>query len=186
MDLRASMLRCSPFDHSDHSRDYDGSINTSASSSSICLNQTNSNFPKKFIWPLGDTIHATDDEELNEPVVDLEGFFKGDESATQQAARLIRSACLTHGFFQVVNHGIDSQLIGMAHDHIAAFFKLPFSKKLRAQKKSGSMWGFSSAHNHRFLSRLPWKETLSFGFHDKPGSHSAVLDFFTSTLGKEF
>ncbi|CAL5384761.1 unnamed protein product [Camellia sinensis] len=176
MDLSVSMLQCSPLEHSDHIN-YESSF----SSSSIFLKQTN--IPKKFIWPIEDTIQAH--EELKEPVVDLEGFLKGDELATQHAAKLIRASCLSHGFFQVINHGIDSSLIRQAEDHMNAFFKLPIDKKMRAQKKPGCMWGYSGAHGDRFSSKLPWKETLSFGFHEN-GSDPVVVDFFRSALGKEF
>ncbi|THG05524.1 hypothetical protein TEA_016677 [Camellia sinensis var. sinensis] len=175
MDLSVSMLQCSPLEHSDHIN-YESSF----SSSSIFLKHTN--IPKKFIWPIEDTIQAH--EELKEPVVDLEGFLKGDELATQHAAKLIRASCLSHGFFQVINHGIDSSLIRQAEDHMNAFFKLPIDKKMRAQKKPGCMWGYSGAHGDRFSSKLPWKETLSFGFHEN-GSDPVVVDFFRSAIGKE-
>ncbi|RWR78624.1 gibberellin 20 oxidase 1-B [Cinnamomum micranthum f. kanehirae] len=139
--------------------------------------------PSEFIWPQGDRIHTL--EELNEPLVDLKGFLQGDEAATQQAAELIRDACQTHGFFQVTNHGVDAALIRSARHHIDTFFELPLSQKLRAQRKPGSMWGYAGAHSDRFSSKLPWKETLSFGYHDN-GSHQIVVDYFKSVLGEEF
>ncbi|XP_059630303.1 gibberellin 20 oxidase 2-like [Cornus florida] len=170
------LLRSPLMEHNDH-RDYQSSF----SDLSILLKQTN--IPKAFMWPKGDLVHAQ--EELNAPLVDLEGFFKGDEAGTQRAAELIRAACLSHGFFQVTNHGVDPELLSLAHEHINAFFKLPIGKKLRAQKKPGSMWGYSGAHADRFSSKLPWKETFSFGFHEN-SSNPVVANFFQSALGNEF
>jgi len=66
-----------------------------------------------------------------------------------------------------------------------SFFKLPISMKLRAKRIPGHMWGYSGAHSDRFSSKLPWKETLSFGFHEND-SDPVVVDFFKSTLGKDF
>lgn len=145
--------------------------------------QKQPHIPVEFIWPQGDRIHTL--EELNEPLVDLGGFLHGDEAATREAAKLIRVACQTHGFFQVTNHGVDAALIRSARDHVDNFFKLPLSQKLRARRSPGSMWGYVGAHADRFSSKLPWKETLSFGFHDH-SSHQVVLDYFTSVLGEEF
>uniref|UniRef100_A0A5B7C5W7 Putative GA 20-oxidase n=1 Tax=Davidia involucrata TaxID=16924 RepID=A0A5B7C5W7_DAVIN len=147
------------------------------------LLQKQANFPTEFIWPHGDLVHTQ--EELKEPLIDLEGFFKGDEVATICAAELVRTACLNHGFFQVTNHGIDASLIRAAHDQMDAFFKLPVSKKLTARRKPGSVWGYSGAHADRYSSKLPWKETFSFGYHGN--SHDPlVVDYFKSVLGNDF
>ena len=178
MDLSASTLLCPPLEFTDKKEH--GVISPSDSS---FLKKQQPTIPMEFVWVKEGVGHAH--EELREPVVDLEGFFQGDEVATQHAAMLIRAACLNHGFFQVINHGVDSHLITVAYDHMEAFFKLPLSKKLRAQRKPGCLWGYSGAHADRFSLKLPWKETLSFGFHDN-GPEPVVEDFFKSTLGQEF
>ncbi|MCE3215426.1 hypothetical protein HAX54_002340 [Datura stramonium] len=147
--------------------------------------QQQTNIPKEFIFPKEDLIQAQ--EELNEPVIDLEGILIGNSVATQHVVMLVKAACLNHGFFQVINHGVDSQLINMAHAHVNDFFKLPLGVKLKIQKQHGSLWGYSSAHAERFSSRLPWKETLSFNYHENSDSNqSVVVDFFESAFGKEF
>lgn len=145
--------------------------------------QKQTNIPAEFTWPKGDLVNSNG--ELSEPLVDLEGFFRGDELATQQAARIIKTACLSHGFFQVINHGVDLRLITAAHDHVDKFFKLPVSQKLKARKLPGKMWGYSGAHAERFASKLPWKETLSFGYDEK-SLDPIVVNFFKSTIGNDF
>lgn len=139
--------------------------------------------PTNFIWPTEYLVDAQD--ELQAPVVDLDGFLKGDDEATQHAAKQISEACLNHGFFQVINHGVDPHLIRQAHNHIDTFFKLPIQRKISAHKTPGSTWGYSGAHAHRFSSKLPWKETLSFPYHDN-NLDPVVTNYFKSTLGEDF
>ncbi|KAK9292743.1 hypothetical protein L1049_020723 [Liquidambar formosana] len=142
------------------------------------------NLPNQFVWPHGDLIHTQ--EELKEPLVDLGGFFRGDQVATTRAAELIRIAGLHHGFFQVINHGVDASLIRAAHDQMDTFFKLPISKKLSVRRKPGGVCGYSGAHADRFSSKLPWKETFSFGYQGSVSEPTAVVDYFKSVLGEDF
>lgn len=145
--------------------------------------QKQANVPKNFVWPEEYLVDAN--EELQAPLVDLSGFLKGDEEATQQTVELISKACLTHGFFQVINHGVDLSLISEAYNQMDAFFKLSVDRKLSVRKTPGSMWGYSGAHAGRFSSKLPWKETLSFPFHHN-NLEPLVTNFFNSSLGEDF
>ncbi|XP_072965524.1 gibberellin 20 oxidase 2-like [Typha angustifolia] len=144
-----------------------------------------SKIPKQFIWPRGD--RARTEEPLDVPLIDLGGFVSRDAAKTLAAAEQVRSACSTHGFFHVVNHGVDESLTADALECMDEFFKLPLCQKLRARRKQGSMWGYAGAHTDRFSSKLPWKETLSFGYYDhEEGDDKVVVDYFTSILGKDF
>jgi len=153
--------------------------------SSLLLSEVDAvpHLPTNFIWPNEYLVDVQG--ELQAPVVDLDGFLRGDQEATQYAAKLIREACLNHGFFQVINHGVDSRLIREAHSQIDTFFKLPIHRKLSVQKTPASMWGYSGAHAHRFSSKLPWKETLSFPYHENTLEH-VVTNYFKSTIGEDF
>ncbi|KAL6296319.1 hypothetical protein ACE6H2_004461 [Prunus campanulata] len=144
--------------------------------------QKQSQVPTGFVWPEADLVSAH--QELNEPLVDLEGFFKGDVVATENAAKAIRSSCVSHGFFQVTNHGVDLNLIKLADDHLDQFFKLPVEEKAKVKRCPGSPYGYSGSHADRFSAKLPWKETLSFAFHQGP--NPVVADFCKSKLGKDF
>ncbi|XVF37016.1 hypothetical protein REPUB_Repub19eG0109100 [Reevesia pubescens] len=173
-------LLSSPFEIQDQRLNQD----SSSIDSSFLQNLTN--VPKQFLWPKVDLVAAH--QELLEPLVDLEGFFKADELAIQQAARVIRAACLSHGCFQVINHGVDSQLISAAYDHLNRFFQLPVCQKLRARKTITAglnTLSYSGAHADRFSSNLPWKETLTFGFEENL-KESSVVDLFKLILGDDF
>lgn len=177
MDTKApTLLFCPPMDLK-HQRD----TGVKVFDASILQKQTK--IPGEFIWPHRDLVPKV--EELNEPLVDLQGVLRGDQTAALAAAGLIKEACLKHGFFQVINHGVKPHLISAVHDTMNDFFNLPISQKLRVLKKPGSTWGYSAGHAGRFSSKLPWKETLSFGYHEN-GSNTIVEDYFKSALGNEF
>ncbi|BFG18479.1 hypothetical protein CerSpe_047530 [Prunus speciosa] len=106
--------------------------------------QKQSHVPSNFKWPEEDVVSAQ--QELNAPVVDLEGFFKGDIVATENAAKIIRSSCLSHGFFQVTNHRVDADLSQLAYDRVDHIFKLPIEEKIKVQRRPGSPYGYSGAH----------------------------------------
>lgn len=149
------------------------------------LLENQQSLPTQFLWPHEDLAYDSQDE-LADPPLDLAGFLNGDQQATDIAAAQIRTACLSHGFFQVINHGIDQALVRTAHQEMDAFFKLPLSKKLSMKRRPGSLCGYSGAHADRFASKLPWKETMSFTYDHANETGLDVVDYINSSLGPEF
>ncbi|KAH0634804.1 gibberellin 20 oxidase 1-like [Solanum tuberosum] len=144
-----------------------------------------SNIPTQYIWP-DDEKPCVVAQELHVPLIDLRGFFSGDPVATQQASRLVGEACRSHGFFLVVNHRVDSNLISKAHRYMDTFFDMPLSEKQKAQRKIGEHCGYASSFTGRFSSKLPWKETLSLRYTAKENSSHIVEEYFQRTLGESF
>ncbi|KAM0006693.1 putative non-hem dioxygenase domain, isopenicillin N synthase [Helianthus debilis subsp. tardiflorus] len=72
--------------------------------------QTNDHFSNQFIWPK-DHLSQTSTVKLNEQVIDLQGFLSHDKEATLHATNLVKESCISHGFFQVVNHGVDLDML---------------------------------------------------------------------------
>lgn len=150
------------------------------------LEKQDKKIPRQFVWPAADRRPDTL-EELQAPVVDLAGFLGGDEESTRRAAELVRAACLSHGFFRVANHGVSPPLSLAALGCVDEFFHLPPDRKLRSQKRPGSIWGYAGAHADRFSSSRPWKETLSVGYHEGGGGDEPrLVDYFVSVLGEDF
>lgn len=141
--------------------------------------------PKQFIWP-DEEKPSSNAPDLDVPLVDLAGFFSGNQEAASEASRLVQKACKKHGFFLVVNHGIDRELISKAHLFMDLFFDLPFSLKQKAQRKVGEHCGYASSFTGRFSSKLPWKETLSFGYSAEKDSSTIVEEYFRNIMGEEF
>ncbi|XP_075499623.1 gibberellin 20 oxidase 2-like [Primulina tabacum] len=143
------------------------------------------NLPSQFLWPHEDLAYESEDE-FNDPPIDLRGFFNGDQEAVNLAAKQIRLACLNHGFFHVINHGVGSGTIQAVYEHMDAFFKLPLRKKLALKRKPGDLCGYSGAHADRFSSKLPWKETLSFSYEHENEHGLDVVNYIKSVMGEEF
>lgn len=151
------------------------------------LLQYETNIPAQFIWP--DHEMPSRDQPpppLVVPPIDLKGFLAGEPLAISNATQLINEACQKHGFFLVVNHGIDSKLINEAHKNISSFFGMPLSEKQRAEKKVGDYCGYASSFTSRFSSKLPWKETLSFRYSADQQSSYKVEDYFLNVMGEDF
>lgn len=142
------------------------------------------NIPQQFIWPDEEKPCLIDPEELPVPMVNLEGFLLGNLEATMEASRVVEEACLNHGFFLVVNHGVEAKLIEDAHRIMDDFFDQPLAQKQKAQRKLGEHCGYASSFTGRFSSKLPWKETLSFSY--SPNHQAIVRDYFNTRLGHNF
>jgi gibberellin-44 dioxygenase len=134
--------------------------------------------PKQFLWPKSETAPASG--VLDAPIIDLQAVLTGDAPSIKEQIDALRAACKSHGFFLVVNHGIDTNILNEALDHAAEFFTMPLETKLNMVQKKGSMSGYSGAHSERFSEKLPWKECLSF----KSGAD--IIEFIRSSLGKEY
>ncbi|GLU21000.1 hypothetical protein SLE2022_371670 [Rubroshorea leprosula] len=144
-----------------------------------------SNLPDQFIWPDNEK-PCVNVPELPVPLVDLGGFLSGDPVAAMEVSRIVGEACQKHGFFLVVSHGVDAELIADAHRYMDKFFELPLGEKQKAQRKLGQHWGYSSSFTGRFSSKLPWKETLSFRYSAEKNSVGIVQDYFINTMGDKF
>ncbi|KAH9668787.1 Fe2OG dioxygenase domain-containing protein [Citrus sinensis] len=143
--------------------------------------QKQANLPTEFIWPNLELAQ----EELREPLIDLHGFLSGDERATAEAIDLVRGACVNHGFFQVINHGVDASLLKAAIEETDSIFKLPLERKLSIPIKTGLAKGYAGAHAGRFTTNLPWKETFTFNYHEKD-AEPLFVDYFKSVFGQDF
>ncbi|XP_004306881.1 PREDICTED: gibberellin 20 oxidase 1-like isoform X1 [Fragaria vesca subsp. vesca] len=147
--------------------------------------QYQSNIPSPFIWP-DDEKPGSDLPDLQAPAIDLNGFLSGDPSIVAESIRAVDEACKKHGFFLIVNHGVDPELAAKAHDYFDVFFGRKLSEKQRAQRKVGDSWGYTSSFTGRFNSKLPWKETLSVRYSSESQCSTIVDDYFVNVLGEDF
>lgn len=147
----------------------------------------NSNIPPQFIWPDDEKPCPQPPPLLHVPPIDLNGYLSGDPLAVSNATRLVNEACRKHGFFLVVNHGIDTKLINEAHKNMDFFFGKPLVEKEKAKRKVGDYCGYASSFTSRFSCNLPWKETLSFRYSaELPFSHHIVQNYILNVMGQEY
>ena len=70
------------------------------------------------------------------PVIDIAGWFSGDDVARRQVAGAVDDACRVSGFFQIVGHGIDERLRQDVKDVADEFFALPEDEKRQYEPPS--------------------------------------------------
>lgn len=98
------------------------------------------------------------------PVIDVSVLVAGAPQRGDVAAR-IGAACRRHGFFYVVNHGVDAGLVERLDRLSRAFFALPESEKRRWRMElGGRAWrGYFGAGGELTSGRPDWKEGLYLG-----------------------
>ncbi|KAI3913498.1 hypothetical protein MKW98_003977 [Papaver atlanticum] len=145
--------------------------------------QHEKNIPPQFLWPDNEK-PCPYAPELPIPSIDIGGFLSGDS----KASKLVGEACENHGFFLVVNHGIDFKLIKDAHVFMDKFFHLPYIEKQKAQRKPGEHCGYASSFTGRFSTKLPWKETLTMRFtpQEQENDNKIVQDYMIRKMGDTF
>ncbi|KAK8634220.1 hypothetical protein V6N13_015048 [Hibiscus sabdariffa] len=145
---------------------------------------TESDIPSQFLWP-DEEKPSLDAPELVIPTIDMGVLWSGgDPLALSKAAEAVNEACKKHGFFLVVNHGVDSELMDKAQEYMDLFFGLQLSEKQKAQRKLGESYGYASSFVGRFTSKLPWKETLSFQY--RPDAPNIVEHYLVNRMGEDF
>ncbi|KAA0033594.1 hypothetical protein IC582_013060 [Cucumis melo] len=139
--------------------------------------------PEKFVWP--DEFKPKEGlPELQVPKIDLQKFLSGNESDIEETIRLVDEACKKHGFFLLVNHGVDMELMKKLHGCMEEFFTFPFDVKQKAQRKFGENFGYANSFIGRFSNNLPWKETLSVPYvaDQKSTAHDYILEIYGNEL----
>ncbi len=63
------------------------------------------------------------------PVIDMSPLFSGDETSRKEVGRNLRNACIDVGFFYIVGHGVQPDLLAKLFKRIANFFALPVPEK---------------------------------------------------------
>ncbi|KAK4278761.1 hypothetical protein QN277_016561 [Acacia crassicarpa] len=137
--------------------------------------------PSEFVWS-SDYLTEAANEDLNEPLIDLNDFAKGDKEAMARACELVKKACVKHGFFQVTNHGVDPLLIEAAYNEMSSIFGLPVDVKLKAKRQLYSLQGYSGGHAVRWSTNLQWKEAYDCEYSNQ-GSDSHIVEQFKSAFG---
>jgi isopenicillin N synthase-like dioxygenase len=94
-----------------------------------------------------------DNDEI--PIIDL-----GNPDRFQLIDQLHR-ACSTWGFFQLINHGIPSQLLASFRQVMCNFFALPYDVKLRLKRHANNSRGYFD--DELTKRKRDWKEAIDVG-----------------------
>lgn len=96
------------------------------------------------------------------PVIDVGPLFTDDQPEQRlETIRAIGKACVEWGFFQVVNHSVDRDLMQRTRDEMKRFFHLPSEAKQRVKRTENNSRGF--ADDELTKQKRDWKEIFDFG-----------------------
>ena len=92
------------------------------------------------------------------PLIDLRGLTSGNKAERTACIAAIAKASSEWGFFQVLNHGINLELLAEMKKEQRKLFKLPFEQKVSSKLLNDSYrWGTPSATS---LDQFSWSEAF--------------------------
>ncbi|KAI3677279.1 hypothetical protein L1987_86902 [Smallanthus sonchifolius] len=109
--------------------------------------------PESHSWPPFDEplnkIQTCDLQDSLIPVIDL---------TNSKAMNLIGQACKQWGMFQVINHGVPSNLVKKIESESRRLFALPTHEKRRVLRSSNGVSGYGSARISHYFDKGMWHE----------------------------
>ncbi len=100
------------------------------------------------------------------PILDVSPLSQGGSEADKHAlGAAIRAACRECGFFYIVGHSVDAELIARLQDSSREFFGWPAEKKRTIEMaRGGRAWrGYFGVGDELTSGKPDWKEGLYFG-----------------------
>ena len=105
------------------------------------------------------------------------------------------AACREWGFFQVVNHGIDEQVLDRTLARARRFFMLPIEQKRAISRTAENSWGFYDRELTK--NTLDWKQIFDYGPQEGetrrpqwpatlPQFRAGVLEYYAACEGLAF
>lgn len=85
------------------------------------------------------------------PLIDISALYGDDTAARTELAAELDHACREIGFFQIVGHGVDEEIVRNAYRTAREFFELPLrDKRLVAQPSPETVRGYSAVGEENF------------------------------------
>ncbi|KAL3834836.1 hypothetical protein ACJIZ3_009572 [Penstemon smallii] len=114
--------------------------------------------PQKYIKPLESRPSTiVTDQNINIPLIDLQGIY-GDDNLREKTLSQVSEACREWGFFQVVNHGVDPDLMDRAREVWREFFHQPMEVKQRYANSPKTYEGYGSRLGVEKGAILDWSD----------------------------
>ncbi|KAL8122466.1 protein LATERAL BRANCHING OXIDOREDUCTASE 1-like [Apium graveolens] len=150
--------------------------------------------PERFIRNKVET-QASATTASNIPVVDLSKLLNGDETEFQSEMLKLSASCEEWGFFQVINHGIDEEVLSDIEKVAMEFFMLPAEEKRKRPIAPGMIQGYGQAFVFSEEQKLDWCNMLAlaiepFSFRDLslwpiyPPTFSESLENYSREINK--
>ncbi|KAJ6993034.1 hypothetical protein NC653_016229 [Populus alba x Populus x berolinensis] len=105
-----------------------------------------------------------DVQEVNVPVIDFQNLFSGDRGLREEALCCVHNACREWGFFQVVNHGVNHELMKRTCEVWHEFFNLPLEVKQEYANTPATYEGYGSRVGVQKGASLDWSDYFFLHF----------------------
>ncbi|KAL2229778.1 protein SRG1 [Sesamum indicum] len=99
----------------------------------------------------------------NIPVVDLSKLFQGSKDEFCNEILNLMTSCKEWGFFQVINHGIDLELLERIEKVAMEFFMMPLEEKQKYPMIPGTVQGYGQAFVFSEDQKLDWCNMFALG-----------------------
>ncbi|KZV31475.1 hypothetical protein F511_28361 [Dorcoceras hygrometricum] len=117
------------------------------------VKETSTTVPKRYIrFDENDSISCDVSFSSEIPVIDMHKF---DEDAMEELGKL-HAACQEWGFFQLINHGVSTQVVENLKLEIQNFFSLPLEEKKRFYQEEGDVQGYGQVFVVSEEQKLDW------------------------------
>ncbi|XP_071705378.1 protein LATERAL BRANCHING OXIDOREDUCTASE 1 [Rutidosis leptorrhynchoides] len=97
------------------------------------------------------------------PVIDLKKLMEGNNEEFHYEIMKLSTSCEEWGFFQVINHGIDLDLLEKIEKVAMDFFMLPIEEKQKYPMAPGTVQGYGQAFVFSEDQKLDWCNMFALG-----------------------
>ncbi|XP_058077146.1 protein SRG1 [Magnolia sinica] len=120
--------------------------------------------PDRYVRDMGERpTLATGPTSMQIPVIDMWKLAHGTQEQSQREISKLAAACEEWGFFQVVNHGIETQMLESIEKVAMEFFMLPLEEKDKYPMAPGTIQGYGHAFIFSEDQKLDWCNMLALG-----------------------
>ncbi|KAL0414708.1 UNVERIFIED_CONTAM: protein SRG1 [Sesamum radiatum] len=131
----------------------------------------------------------------NIPVVDLSKLFQGSKDEFYSEILNLMISCKEWGFFQVINHGIDLELLERIEKVAMEFFMMPLEEKKKYPMIPGTVQGYGQAFVFSEDQKLDWCNMFALGLEPhgvrnpklwptKPSDFCETLEIYSREIRK--
>ncbi|KAL1832547.1 hypothetical protein ACET3Z_002198 [Daucus carota] len=124
-----------------------------------------SNVPQRFVRDMAErpALATAVTHPSDIPVIDLSNLVKGGKARFQAEILKLTAACEEWGFFQVINHGIDEEVLSDIEKMAMEFFMLPLEEKQKYPMAPGTVQGYGQAFVFSEDQKLDWCNMFALG-----------------------
>ncbi|QHO54146.1 Leucoanthocyanidin dioxygenase-like protein [Arachis hypogaea] len=120
------------------------------------------------VVPTKQGFNDVDVENINIPVIDFQDLYGEDKNLKEQTLKRVSEACREWGFFQVLNHGVNHDLMKSAREVWREFFHQPIEAKEKYANSPLTYEGYGSRLGIKKGAILDWSDY--FFLHYMPSS----------------